>query len=203
MKMHNSKAYSFFQKLFKVLGVIALIGSFIIAFWLYKLGILNDSNALKDLVHYYKFWGPVVFIIVQIFQIVFPVIPGGITTVAGFLIFGPVQGFIYNYIGIIIGSFILFQLVRVYGKKFILLFMDDQTFLKYEKRLETSGFEKFFIICMVSPISPADAMVMIIALTNMSLKRFMQIIVIAKPFSIIGYSYLFIFGGDVIRWFIK
>lgn len=56
---------------------------------------------------------------------------------------------------------------------------------------------------MVSPISPADAMVMIIALTNMSLKRFMQIIVIAKPFSIIGYSYLFIFGGDVIRWFIK
>lgn len=116
MKMHNSKAYSFFQKLFKVLGVIALIGSFIIAFWLYKLGILNDSNALKDLVHYYKFWGPVVFIIVQIFQIVFPVIPGGITTVAGFLIFGPVQGFIYNYIGIIIGSFILFQLVRVYGK---------------------------------------------------------------------------------------
>ncbi len=203
MKMHNSKAYSFFQKLFKVLGVIALIGSFIIAFWLYKLGILNDSNALKDLVHYYKFWGPVVFIIVQIFQIVFPVIPGGITTVAGFLIFGPVQGFIYNYIGIIIGSFILFQLVRVYGKKFILLFMDDQTFLKYEKRLETSGFEKFFIICMVSPISPADAMVMIIALTNMSLKRFMQIIVIAKPFSIIGYSYLFIFGGDVIKWFIK
>lgn len=203
MKMHDSKAYFFFQKLFKVLGVIALIGSFVIAFWLYKLGILNDSNALKDLVHYYKFWGPVVFIVVQVFQIVFPVIPGGITTVAGFLIFGPIKGFIFNYIGIIIGSYILFQLVRIYGKKFILLFMDEQTFFKYEKKLETPGFEKFFIICMVSPISPADAMVMIVALTNMSLKRFMQIILIAKPFSIIGYSYLFIFGEDLIRWLIK
>lgn len=202
MKMHDSKAYTFFQKLFKVLGVIALIGSFVIAFWLYKLGILNDSNALKDLVHYYKFWGPVVFIVVQIFQIVFPVIPGGITTVAGFLIFGPIEGFIYNYIGIIIGSLILFLLVRNYGKKFILLFMDEKTFYKYEKRLETPGFEKFFIICMAAPISPADAMVMITGLTNISVMRFLKIILIAKPFSIIGYSYLFIFGEDFIRWFI-
>ncbi|WP_411572974.1 hypothetical protein [Streptococcus equi] len=58
-----------------------------------------------------------------------------------------------------------------------------------------------FILCMLSPISPADIMVMITGLTEMSLKRFVTIILITKPLSIIGYSYLFIFGKDLILWF--
>ncbi|MGT2932785.1 TVP38/TMEM64 family protein [Streptococcus catagoni] len=199
MKMKNNKAYLFFQRLFKVLGILALVGSFFLAIWLYKLGILNDSNVLKDVVHHYKFWGPFIFIMVQIFQIVFPVIPGGLTTVAGFLIFGPWQGFIYNYVGILIGSYLLFILVRIYGKRFILLFLDEKTFMKYEKKLETPGYEKLFIFCMASPVSPADIMVMITGLTNMTVRRFMTIIFITKPISIIGYSYFFIFGKDIIQ----
>lgn len=191
------------QKLFKILGLLALVGTFFLVLWAYRLGILNDSNALKDLVMAYPFWGPVIFIVVQIFQIVFPVIPGGLTTIAGFLIFGPIEGFIYNYIGIIIGSYLLFIIVKIYGRKFILLFVDEKTFYSYERKLETPGYEKIFILCMASPISPADIMVMITGLTNMSSKRFLSIIMIFKPISIIGYSYLFIFGEDLIRWFIK
>ncbi|ONH63469.1 SNARE associated Golgi protein [Streptococcus parauberis] len=203
MKDQNSKTYKFMQKLFKILGLLALVGTFFLVLWAYRLGILNDSNALKDLVMAYPFWGPVIFIVVQIFQIVFPVIPGGLTTIAGFLIFGPIEGFIYNYIGIIIGSYLLFIIVKIYGRKFILLFMDEKTFYSYERKLETPGYEKIFILCMASPISPADIMVMITGLTNMSSKRFLSIIMIFKPISIIGYSYLFIFGEDLIRWFIK
>ncbi|HEO3519948.1 TPA: TVP38/TMEM64 family protein, partial [Streptococcus agalactiae] len=150
-----------------------------------------------------EFWGPMIFIVAQIVQIVFPVIPGGVTTVAGFLIFGPTLGFIYNYIGIIIGSVILFWLVKFYGRKFVLLFMDQKTFDKYESKLETSGYEKFFIFCMASPISPADIMVMITGLSNMSIKRFVTIIMITKPISIIGYSYLWIYGGDILKNFLN
>lgn len=203
MKDQNSKTYKFMQKLFKILGLLALVGTFFLALWAYRLGILNDSNALKDLVMAYPFWGPVIFIVVQIFQIIFPVIPGGLTTIAGFLIFGPIEGFIYNYIGIIIGSYLLFIIVKIYGRKFILLFVDEKTFYSYERKLETPRYEKLFILCMASPISPADIMVMITGLTNMSSKRFLSIIIIFKPISIIGYSYLFIFGEDLIRWFIK
>lgn len=199
MKMKLSKRYRFVQRIIQVLGILALIATFILMIWLYKLGILNDSNALKDLVHYYKFWGPFVFILIQIFQIVFPVIPGGVTTVAGFLIFDPWLGFIYNYIGIVLGSIILFLLVKVFGRKFILLFVKEETFYKYEAKLETKGYEKFFIFCMLSPISPADVMVMITGLTNMSLRRFTAIILLTKPLSIIGYSYLWIFGGKIIK----
>ncbi|MBW1570305.1 TVP38/TMEM64 family protein, partial [Streptococcus sp. SPC0] len=119
MNMKLSKRYRFWQKVIKALGVLALIATLVLVVYLYKLGILNDSNELKDLVHKYEFWGPMIFIVAQIVQIVFPVIPGGVTTVAGFLIFGPTLGFIYNYIGIIIGSVILFWLVKFYGRKFV------------------------------------------------------------------------------------
>ncbi|HEN2434431.1 TPA: TVP38/TMEM64 family protein [Streptococcus agalactiae] len=203
MNMKLSKRYRFWQKVIKALGVLALIATLVLVVYLYKLGILNDSNELKDLVHKYEFWGPMIFIVAQIVQIVFPVIPGGVTTVAGFLIFGPTLGFIYNYIGIIIGSVILFWLVKFYGRKFVLLFMDQKTFDKYESKLETSGYEKFLIFCMASPISPADIMVMITGLSNMSIKRFVTIIMITKPISIIGYSYLWIYGGDILKNFLN
>ena len=199
MKMKSSKRYVLMQRIINILGILALIGTLILVVWFYKMGILNDSNALKDLVKRHQFWGPLIFIVVQIFQIVFPVIPGGVTTVAGFLIFGSVLGFIYNYIGILIGSVALFILVKIYGRRFILLFVSDKTFHKYAARLETKGYENFFIFFFISPISPADILVMITGLTNMSIKRFTAIILITKPLSIVGYGYLWAIGGDFIK----
>lgn len=142
---------------------------------------------------------PWFFILVQIFQVVFPVIPGGVTTVAGFLIFNPVLAFIYNYLGIVIGSIILFLLVRQYGRRFILLFIDEKTFYKYEAKLDTQNYENFFILCMLSPVSPADIVVMITGLSRISLKRFILIVLLTKPISIISYSYIWIFGGNVLK----
>lgn len=146
MILQKSRRYIFFQRLIQFLGFLALIGSFVLVVWFYRLGILNDNNALKDLVKRHDVWGPLIFILVQIFQIVFPVIPGGVTTVAGFLIFGPWLGFVYNYIGIIIGSAILFLIVRRFGRRFILLFVNEKTFYKYEAKLETKGYEKFLFL---------------------------------------------------------
>ncbi|BBC56711.1 MAG: TVP38/TMEM64 family protein [Streptococcus mutans] len=200
MKVKLSKRYILMQKIIQALGILALIVSVILVIWFYKLGILNDSNALKDLVHHHKVLGPLIFILVQIFQIVFPVIPGGVTTVAGFLIFGTWLGFILNYIGIIIGSVLLFLLVKWLGRKFILLFMKEDTFYKYEAKLESDTYEKLFIFCMLSPVSPADIMVMITGLTSMSLKRFTAIMVITKPLSIICYSYFWIYGSKLLEF---
>ncbi|EHJ52346.1 TVP38/TMEM64 family protein [Streptococcus macacae] len=203
MKEKLSKHFVMTQKIIQFLGILAIIGSVVLVIWFYKLGILNDSNALKDLVQRHKVIGPLIFILVQIFQIVFPVIPGGVTTVAGFLIFGTWTGFILNYIGILIGSVILFLLVKWFGRKFILLFMKEETFYKYEAKLESDTYEKLFIFSMLSPVSPADIMVMITGLTSMSLKRFTTILIITKPLSIIAYSYFWIYGSKIVEFFFK
>lgn len=71
MTKRNSKAYILWQKIIKILGIIALIGTFFLAFWLYRLGILNDSNALKDLVQRYRLWGPFVLLSCRSYRLFF------------------------------------------------------------------------------------------------------------------------------------
>ena len=138
--------YKFFQKVIQVLSVLVLIGTAIFLFWLYKIGILNDQNALSNLLQNQGVYGSLTFIGLQIIQVVFPIIPGGVTTVVGFLVFKFWWGFILNYIGINIGSIILFWLARRYGKKFCLLFMNEETFDKHEKKVDNKrGYEIFFV----------------------------------------------------------
>lgn len=191
--------YKRFQQLFQIIGVLALIGSVALVIWLFKMGILNDSNAFKTWVLQYGLLAPVLFILIQIIQIVIPIIPGGVTTVAGALVFGSVWGFVYNYIGIVIGSCLLFLLVKKYGKPFILLFVKENEFRKYEKKLSSKTYEGFFIFCMASPVSPADIVVMITGLTKMSFRRFLTIILLTKPISIVGYSVIWVYGGKLVQ----
>ncbi|CQR25498.1 membrane protein [Streptococcus varani] len=192
--------YKFWQKTIQILSVLIIIATFFLLIWLYKIGILNDQNVLKEFLEKQGSLGSLYYILIQIIQVVFPVIPGGVTTVVGFLVFGSLWGFIVNYVGIIIGSIILFWLSRTYGKKFCLLFMKEDTFDKYESKIDDKrGYEIFFILCMLSPISPADVMVMITGLTSISYRRFIAIILICRPISIIAYSYFWIYGGHLIQ----
>ena len=80
----------------------------------------------------------------QCFQVVFPIIPGGASCLAGVLAFGPVKGFIYNYIGLSVGSVIAYFLSRKYGLKIILKFFDKSLVDKYLKYIRNKTFKKIF-----------------------------------------------------------
>ena len=60
-------------------------------------------------------YAPVIFIIFQSTQVVLSILPGAISCVEGILIFGSLQGFIYNYIG----SIAVFLLARQYGSTYV------------------------------------------------------------------------------------
>ena len=115
--------YEFTKKAIQWLGWIVLIASAIFAIWLFRDGTLSDFDRFKNWVIQYKILSPFIFILIQIIQVVFHIIPGGVTTIVGFAVFGFWPGLIYNSVGIIIGSIILFALVQKYGRRFILLFV--------------------------------------------------------------------------------
>ncbi len=192
--------YEFTKKAIQWLGWLVLIASAIFVIWLFRDGTLSDFDRFKNWVMQYKVLSPLIFILIQIVQVVFPIIPGGVTTVVGFAVFGFWPGLIYNSIGIIIGSIILFALVQKYGRRFILLFVKEETFRKYEAKLESSGYQYFFIFCMVSPVSPADLVVMVTGLTNMPLKKFSLIMLWTKPISVVGYNLIWVLGG---KWLLQ
>ncbi|HAQ3890898.1 TPA: TVP38/TMEM64 family protein [Enterococcus faecium] len=185
------------RKLINFISIIGLGLSIALTIYFINLGVFKDLNALRGLVGDSIILGPIIFVFIQILQVVIPIIPGGISTAAGVLIFGPYAGFIYNYIGICIGSIIIFLLGRRYGKPFILSMISDKTYNKYIGWLDNQNrFEKLFALAIFLPVAPDDALCLMAELTNMSVKRYTLIILIAKPLSIFLYSMALIYGGQ-------
>lgn len=183
----------------RIINMISIIGlglSIALSIYFINLGVFKDINALRGFVGHSVILGPIIFICLQILQVVIPIIPGGISSAAGVLIFGPYMGFVYNYVGICIGSVIIFLLGRRYGKPFILSMISDKTYNKYIGWLDNqSRFEKLFALAIFLPVAPDDALCLMAGLTNISLKKFTLIILLAKPISIFLYSMALIYGG--------
>ena len=183
----------------RIINTISIIGlglSIALTIYFINLGVFKDINALRGLVGNSVILGPIIFMLLQILQVVIPIIPGGISSAAGVLIFGPYLGFVYNYVGISIGSVIIFLLGRRYGKPFILSMISDNTYDKYIGWLDNqSRFEKLFALAIFLPVAPDDALCLMAGLTNISVKKFTLIILLAKPLSIFLYSMALIYGG--------
>ncbi|MDR0847228.1 MAG: TVP38/TMEM64 family protein [Lactobacillales bacterium] len=169
-----------------VLGIITILA---VAIYFYKLGVFTDPEKLKELTHGNHLLELIAFFFIQIIQCVIPILPGGISMVAGVMLFGPVLGFFANYAGIVIGSICIFELGRRFGKPLILTLVKEKTYNKYIGKLgNEKKFERFFTICLFFPFSPDDALCLIASLSTMSRKKFITIIILAKPLCILIYS---------------
>lgn len=172
------------------LTTLALIGALIIfSVYGYQKGIFTNREQLEMFIRQSSFWGPFLFILIQIAQVVIAVIPGGLTCLAGVVFFGPWYGFWYSAIGIIIGSCINFYLARQYGEKFIRLFVNHDTYEKTKHKFLTGKrFDIVFALAVILPCAPDDVLCMIAGLTDMSWKKFLVILFLGRPVSIIAYS---------------
>lgn len=106
-------------------GVTIMMTMLLMLFILYgvKLGLLQDKQILVDYMKTFGIGAPLFFIFLQMVQVVFPVIPGGASCFSGVLAFGPVLGFVYNYVGLVLGSLVAFSLSRRYGLKLVRTFL--------------------------------------------------------------------------------
>lgn len=134
---------------------------------------------------------PCLFILIQIVQVVYPVIPGSLTCVLGHVVFGPFLGFIYNTVGIFIGSLVSFMLARKYGAQFAKIFVSDDTYNKYIPCLDKGKyFERFLAAAFILPGFPDDFLCMVAGLGKMSLRKFTAIFLLAKPVTLYIYTVL-------------
>ncbi len=178
------------KKIINLLTVAGILLFLFIAFWAYKNGYFKDKTKLSNLLLRLGPAGPIIFILLQIVQVVIPIIPGGISNLIGVLVFGPLMGFIYNYIGIVIGSIINFFLARFYGQSFVRAFVKEKTYNKYIGWLnQGKKFDIFFTLAIFSPIAPDDFLCMLAGLTNMSFRKFLIIILVGKPPTLFIYTF--------------
>ncbi len=123
---------------------------------------------------------------------------------AGVLIFGPVWGFIYNYVGIVLGSILLFYFGRKYGQALVQTFIKEKAYNKYMGWVQKGQkrFNIIFALLILSPIAPDDALVLVASQTKMSWRYLFWTMILCKPLPILLYSYILIYGGGFLEKFL-
>lgn len=174
--------------IFKAITVIVTILLIIFIIYALKLGIFKDQEILINYMKKFGFFAPLFFLFLQIIQVVFPVIPGGASCLAGVLAFGPIMGFIYNYIGLTIGSLCAFLLSRKCGLNLVKKLFKKDTIDKYLKYIRINKFDQLFFWGILLPGFPDDLLCYVAGLSKMKLKKFTIIILIGKPLALIFYS---------------
>lgn len=187
----NDKRVKFLRWLIKGIGVSVLLAVVALMFLGYRNHIFDSTENFEQFIKGLGMWGPIAFISIQAVQIVLPVLPAPVCCLAGVVSYGPWIGFLYNYIGITIGSCLAFGISRKYGFLLARSIVSEATFEKYTKWLEhgEKKFHKLFAIAIVLPVAPDDFLCYLAGLTKMSFKKFLVIILLGKPFSLLSYSF--------------
>lgn len=171
-----------------IIAVVTVVSLIFVIYGL-KTNLFTSQSVLEAFLNIFGIWAPIIFILFQAIQVVFPILPGGIGLLGGVLIFGPFDGFLYNYIGICLGSIAAFLLAKHYGTHIIESLFSPKLKEKYMKWADNKKFPKLFTLAIFMPVAPDDFLCYLAGTTNMSLGRFATIILLGKPMAIAAYSF--------------
>ena len=179
-----------------ILNILTIIGIVAVIFFIYfavKERWFLDNEILLTKIKSFGLLAPLCFILIQIVQVVLPVIPGGASCLVGVMAFGAVGGFIYNYVGLVLGSICSFLLSRKFGMSIINKLFKEKDIKKALDKINNSKYDLIFFLIILLPGLPDDLFCYISGTTKMSLKKFTLIILIGKPLTLLVYSICFQF----------
>lgn len=125
-------------------------------------------------------WGRVLFVGMVFLQVIVALIPGEPLELAAGYAFGAAEGTLLSMIGIILGSLVIFLVVRRLGPKFVEVFFPERelkrlSFLKDPRKVKVLAF-----ILMTIPGTPKDLLSYFAGLTPLTLRQWLGIVVIAR-----------------------
>lgn len=192
--MENGKKT--YKKYLKWIGIIAILAMLIpIAMNFNKLiDFLSDSDKIKELILSYGHYSMLVFVFLQVIQIIIFFIPGEVVQFAGGYIFGPFLSFILCVVGVVIGSAITFIISRKFGKPFVEKIVSEDSLwivrkiedmkqhreeIHHHKSKKKNPKTIIFILYMIPGI-PKDILGYICGIADINLKEFLIISTIAR-----------------------
>lgn len=136
--------------------------------------LLHDQHYLKDIITSYGAYSPLIYILIQVLQVVVAPIPGGLIEFMGGYLFGVKAGFLYSMIGVILGSCLAFGLARIFERVAVEKFVHIRTMKKFDYLIGHEGVILSFLLFLI-PGFPKDALCYILGLTPMHLGIFLII----------------------------
>ncbi len=141
--------------------------------------LLGSRRELKRFIVSFGAYSPVVFMLLQVLQIIIAPIPGGAIEFLGGYLFGTKAGFIYSMIGLFFGSWMAFGLARIFERWAVEKFVSPQTRKKFDYLIGHEGVILSFLLFLI-PGFPKDALCYILGLTPMHTGIFLVISTVGR-----------------------
>ena len=87
--MNKTNAIALNRKIIQLLTIAGIILTIYLGYIIAKHHYFEVGGAFHQLVGHWGMYGVLFFIFIQIVQVVYPIIPGGLTCVVGHIVFGP------------------------------------------------------------------------------------------------------------------
>lgn len=190
--MEYTKSLKNIKKYINVIVITMIIMLVIFVVKAYMEGNFSSQSAFENYIRQFGVFAPIALIVIQLLQVIFPVIPSILGSIVGVALFGSLKSFIFNYIGVTIGSIISFLLARKYGASFVKKIITEEKYEKYIGKFQGGkGYTIILVFTLLIPLAPDDILCYLSGLSKMSFKKFMWIIIFVKPWCILAYSYGF------------
>ncbi len=141
--------------------------------------LLADRDRIRDFIVSFGWGAPLVFMGIQILQVIFAPVPGEATGFIGGYLFGVLQGFIYSSAALAVGSWINFWIGRFLGVRFVRKMIPAEKFQKFDSMLKRQGVVVVFLL-FVFPGFPKDYLCLFLGLSTLPLKLFLLLAAVGR-----------------------
>ena len=147
--------------------------------------LVSEPEKFRLWVDEHGIWGRLAFIGMVIFQIIVAIIPGEPREIGAGYAFGAVEGSILCLIGAVLGGAIVVLLVRRYGIKLVEVFFPKEKIMSLRFMQDSRRLELLVFIVFMIPGTPKDLLCYAVGLTNLRMRDWLWISLVARIPSII------------------
>jgi len=148
----------------------------------------GNQEEIRNFVNQFGIFAPLAFILLQILQVILTPLSHYTVSIAGGFIFGTWLGFIYNWIGRVIGTAIAFYLGRYLGRKIIKYVVKEETIKKYDYYFEKGKLLLFLAYFL--PLFPDDELSYLAGFSAMRPKIFLPLMAIGHISGSLSLAYI-------------
>jgi len=141
--------------------------------------LLSDRDRVRDFIASYGLGAPLVFMGMQILQVIFAPVPGEATGFIGGYLFGVLKGFIFSSVALAIGSWINFSIGRFLVVRYARKLIPADKFEKFDSMLKRQGIIVLFLL-FVFPGFPKDYLCLFLGLSTLPLKVFILLATVGR-----------------------
>lgn len=161
-----------------VLVVIIIVA---VSNWDYIYSVLSKKEQFEVWIKSYGSWGFLIFVLIQIFQVVVFVIPGEVVYFVGGYLYGTLLSSVLSILGITLGSLVCFGIARVLGQPIVEKIISAEQMEKLKAKLNTPQASiTLFMIFLIPGLPGKDALAYVAGLTPIKLVNFLIVTLIAR-----------------------